>query len=74
MSLGDVVQNQEVAISDSTSSVKLILDFDYVNSLTEGKSYLLNYVHLNYFKNNVYLNTPQTLDYHSYLHNEIVHL
>lgn len=60
---GDVVQKQEVTISDSTSSVKLILYGDYVNSLTEGKSYLLKNVRLNSFKNTVYLNTSQTLDF-----------
>jgi len=55
---GDVAK-QEVVISDSTSSAKLILYGDDVSTLVQEKSHLLKTLRFNSFKDAIYLNSTQ---------------
>ena len=59
---GDVGK-QDVIVSDSTNSVKLILYGNDVSTLTEGKSYLIKNVRFNRFKDTVYLNTTMACEF-----------
>ena len=54
---GEEIPRQEVIISDSTNSIKLVLYDQDVNTLTEGKSYILKNVRLYTFKDKVYVNS-----------------
>ena len=54
---GEEIPRQEVTISDSTDSIKLVLYDQDINTLTEGKSYILKNVQLHIFKDKVYVNS-----------------
>ena len=57
---GEDVVKQDVIISDSSNSIKLVLYGEDIASLTTGKSYILRNLRLNSFKDLVYLNTTLT--------------
>ena len=54
---GEEIPRQEVTISDSTDSIKLVLYDQDINTLAEGKSYILKNVQLHIFKDKVYVNS-----------------
>ena len=57
------LKKQEAVLRDTTSSVKVILWEDYVETLEDGKTYLLENLRLKVTKSERYLNTPKSKNF-----------